>query len=134
MSDAQKVPRIAYRLAVTIRPDDLPRGAIKLKLQYAESREWEMGWRIAPALWGQGYATEAAWGVLDYAFKELNVHKVVAFCKTLNVASWRVMEKLGMTRDGLLREDRIWNGAWSDAFLYSILEREWAALADLSGG
>jgi len=41
------------------------------------------------------------------------------------VASWRVMEKLGMQREGWLREDRLWNGAWSDAFIYSILDREW---------
>ena len=122
---ALATPRIHYNLALTIRPDDIPRGTIKLHLQYEESREWEVGWAVDPACWGHGYATEAARGVLDYLFKELNAHRVVAFCKTLNVASWRVMEKLGMQREGRLREDRLWNGAWSDAFIYSILDREW---------
>lgn len=124
---ARETPRTHYRLALTVCPDDVPRGRIALTLNFAESREWEIGWAVDPACWGQGYATEAAQGMLDYAFKDLNAHRVVAFCKSMNKASWRVMEKLGMQREGRLREESLWQGAFVDAFVYSILDREWTA-------
>jgi ribosomal-protein-alanine N-acetyltransferase len=135
VSQAQETPRTHYHLALTIPPEDGPRGHVVLGLSYPEAREYEIGWAVDPACWGQGYATEAARGMLmlAYAYKELNAHRVVAYCKTLNVASWRVMEKLGMQREGRLREDRWWNGAWSDAFVYSILDREWAAQSNQDG-
>jgi RimJ/RimL family protein N-acetyltransferase len=80
---------------------------------------------IHPDDWGQGYAPEAARAVLALAFEQLKVHRVVAYCNALNIQSYRVMEKLGMRRDGWLRESLWWNGGWVDEFVYAILEREW---------
>jgi RimJ/RimL family protein N-acetyltransferase len=59
----------------------------------------EIGWRIAPAYWNRGLATEGARECLRYAFEELALNKVVAFTVPANLPSRRVMEKLGMTRD-----------------------------------
>lgn len=56
----------------------------------------EIGWRLASAHWGKGYATEAATACLQYAFEELNLNEVVAFTTVSNQPSRRVMEKLGM--------------------------------------
>lgn len=86
-----------------------------------------MGWVIHCAHWGKGYATEAAREVIHFGFTQLQVHRVVAFCNAHNAASARVMEKLGMRKDGHLRETRWWRGAWSDEFVYSVLDREWPA-------
>ncbi len=66
--------------------------------------------------------------MLELAFGALGAHRVEAYCNANNHASVRVMEKLGMQRDGHLRETRWWNGAWADEFVYSILEREWQGL------
>jgi RimJ/RimL family protein N-acetyltransferase len=63
----------------------------------------EVGWRLAWRFWGKGYASEAARGVLDRAFGELGMGEVVSFTTAGNLASRRVMEKLGMRRDP--RED-----------------------------
>jgi ribosomal-protein-alanine N-acetyltransferase len=63
----------------------------------------EVGWRLAWRFWGRGYATEAAGGVLEHAFGALGLREVVAFTTQANLASRRVMEKLGMRRDP--RED-----------------------------
>jgi RimJ/RimL family protein N-acetyltransferase len=125
-AEAAQVPRQGYHLAVTIRPDDVPRGKIKLIVQRPEALEWEIGWVIHPDDWGQGYAPEAARAMLGLAFEQLKVHRVVAYCNALNVQSFRVMEKIGMRRDGWLRESLWWNGGWVDEFVYAILEREWA--------
>jgi RimJ/RimL family protein N-acetyltransferase len=58
----------------------------------------EMAWRLAPAYWGQGYATEAARAGLDYGFGELGLTEIVATTVPANWRSRRVMERLGMTR------------------------------------
>jgi ribosomal-protein-alanine N-acetyltransferase len=59
----------------------------------------EIGWRLAAAHWGRGYATEGARAVLALAFGELGFEEVVSFTVPANVGSRRVMEKIGMTRD-----------------------------------
>ncbi|MDX1963421.1 MAG: GNAT family N-acetyltransferase [Pirellulales bacterium] len=59
----------------------------------------EIGWRLAFDHWGRGYATEAAQGVVAHAFGPLGLRELVSFTVPGNVASRRVMEKLGMTRD-----------------------------------
>jgi ribosomal-protein-alanine N-acetyltransferase len=59
----------------------------------------EVGWRLARAHWGRGYATEAGRAALAYGFEELGLKEIVSFTSELNTRSRRVMERLGMTRD-----------------------------------
>ncbi len=59
----------------------------------------EVGWRLAPEAWGNGYATEGARALLDFAFATLGREEVVSMTAASNVRSRRVMVKLGMTRD-----------------------------------
>ena len=59
----------------------------------------EIGWRLARAYWGRGYATEAAEAALAHAFGPLGLREVVAFTVPGNAASRRVMEKIGMRHD-----------------------------------
>lgn len=59
----------------------------------------ETGWRLAPAHWGKGYATEAARAALRFGFEDLNLDQIVSFTVPANKPSWSVMERLGMTRD-----------------------------------
>lgn len=123
--DALQSPRTRYRLAVTIRPQDQMRGRVTLGLINDSIREWEIGWAIHPAEWGKGIATQAARRMLDFGFTELRAHRVVAFSHVHNAASLRVMQKLGMQKEGLLRETRPWGNGWSDEVVCSILDWEW---------
>jgi len=59
----------------------------------------EIGWRLARAYWGSGYAVEAARAALDDGFGRLGLDEIVAFTVAANRRSWRVMERLGMTHD-----------------------------------
>jgi RimJ/RimL family protein N-acetyltransferase len=59
----------------------------------------EVGWRLARAFWGRGYATEAAEAALAFAFETLGVTDIVSFTSTINVRSQRVMQRLSMTRN-----------------------------------
>jgi len=123
---AKEEPRIKYYLGVTIPPSDRVVGRISFRLNTDWMREWEIGWFMHPDYWSKGYAAEGAQAVLRFAFEDLHVHRVIAFCNALNKASYRVMEKLGMTREGVLRETLWWNGKWVNEYLYAILEKDWA--------
>jgi len=123
--DTLQSPRTRYRLAVTGLGQAYILGRVTLGLNNDSIREWEIGWAIHPAEWGKGIATEAAQCMLDFAFAQLNAHRVVAFSHAENAASLRVMQKLGMQQEGLLRETRLWQGQWGDEVIYSILDREW---------
>lgn len=126
MADAQEEPRKRYYFAVTIPPDDALLGIVAVRINWEQVREWEVGWTIAPHCWGQGYASEAGRALIQMAFTQLNAHRVVAFCHAGNTASFRVMEKLGMTREGQTRETRWLHNQWNDEFIYSMLDREFA--------
>ena len=68
-----------------------------LTLYYLEDRtHGELGWVMNKAYWGRGYITEAAQGLMYYAAKELGISRIIACCDSENMASRRVMEKLGM--------------------------------------
>jgi RimJ/RimL family protein N-acetyltransferase len=127
MAWATEQPRTRYYLGVETQTGASLLGHVSLKLLNPEIREWEVGWYIQRAMWGKGIATEAARELVNYAFIVLDAHRVVAYCQAANSRSVRVMEKLGMQRDGVLRESLYRNGAWQDEFVYAILDREWEA-------
>jgi len=78
-----------------------PVGAIGVVLD-RQSNRGELGYWIGRSYWGQGFATEACGSVLDFAFSQLGLNKVVAECLTRNPASAVVLEKVGMTQEGFL--------------------------------
>jgi RimJ/RimL family protein N-acetyltransferase len=59
----------------------------------------EVGWRVSPAFWGNGYATEGARAAIAHGFRRLGLDEIVSFTPVVNERSWRVMERLGMTHD-----------------------------------
>lgn len=117
-------PRTRYIFAITTPPEDKLIGRISLSEINAAIREWEIGWGIAPACWRMGYATEAARALLGFAFHELRVHRVTAFCHADNRASARVMEKIEMQNEGRLRQVRWIGGKWWDELVYAIVEED----------
>jgi RimJ/RimL family protein N-acetyltransferase len=90
----------------------------------------EIGWSIDPAQGGQGYATEAAAELLRIAFEELGMHRVTALCFADNEPSWRLMERIGMRREGYFVKDSLHRDqGWVDGLAYAILGEEWAEKA-----
>jgi RimJ/RimL family protein N-acetyltransferase len=118
-------PRARYQLAITLREGGRLIGNCGVRVQNAAARRAEIGYEIAPAQWGQGYATEAARAMLAFSFAELGLHRISAWCVAENVASARVLEKLGLRLEGRLREQEWMQGRWWDTLLYAILEGEW---------
>jgi [ribosomal protein S5]-alanine N-acetyltransferase len=92
-----------------------------------QSRRAEIGYSMAAEAWGRGYMHEALCALLEYGFGEMNLHRVEADLDPRNAASARSLERLGFTREGLLRERWIVEGEVSDTALYGLLAREWQA-------
>lgn len=85
----------------------------------------EIGWTLAPESQGQGYATEAARAVLKMAFETLGFRRVQARLDAANAGSRKICERLGMTKEGELRDNWYLKGEWSSEAVYSILLSEW---------
>ena len=92
---------------------------------------WELGYVFNARHQGHGFATEAARAVADRAFRDWGARRIIAMCNPLNDRSWRLMERLGMRREGHLRQnvffkrDANGNPIWNDTYLYGILKDEW---------
>jgi RimJ/RimL family protein N-acetyltransferase len=88
----------------------------------------EIGWIIDPAHGGQGYATEAANGLLGICFDGLGLRRVVAQAFAGNESSWRLMERIGMRREDYgVRDSLHRTRGWVDGLRYAILAEEWRA-------
>jgi RimJ/RimL family protein N-acetyltransferase len=114
------------QFAVTRAEDGALAGGIGLELSTAHHCA-ELGYWIAVPYWGRGYATEAARAVVDYGFHALDLHRVEAHCFISNPASGRVLEKLGMSVEGELRERILKWGTYESLRYYAILRDEWKA-------
>lgn len=110
--------------AVTLKDGGSLLGSVSLVIM-PEHRHAEMGYWLGRPYWGQGYASEAARAVLDFGFETLGLHRICAQHFGTNPASGRVMQKIGMTYEGRLREHVIKWGKFEDSVLYGILKREW---------
>ena len=110
------VPRDTSKLA----------GAISLMIK-REHRRAELGYWIAIDRWNRGYATEASRRVIDFGFETLGLHRIQSRHFLRNPASGRVMQKLGMQREGVERDWAIKWDRYETLALYSILEPEWRA-------
>lgn len=90
-----------------------------------EERQAELGFTLSSQWWGKGYATEALEAVINYAFKTLQMHRLVAATDTRNLASQKVLERLGFRKEGHLIEAYFDGTHWLDECRYGLLAREW---------
>ncbi|SDM22165.1 Protein N-acetyltransferase, RimJ/RimL family [Allokutzneria albata] len=85
----------------------------------------ELGFVFHPDHHGHGFAGEAAREVLRLGFEELGLHRIEGRCDARNTASARLLERLGMRREGLFLENEFVKGEWCDELVLAVLDREW---------
>ena len=90
-----------------------------------DHRRAEIGFALARAQWGKGYASDAVTSLIRFAFETLDLHRLEADPDPQNAASIAVLRKQGFKREGLLRERYFLNGEPQDAEYYGLLRREW---------
>ncbi|WP_416307155.1 GNAT family N-acetyltransferase [Neptunicella sp. SCSIO 80796] len=111
-----------YQLAIAGRQSNQLLGDIAV--HFMDDNQVEMGFTVAPQNQGQHIATQAVSVFLVYLFTELNKHRVVATTDTRNVASCRLLEKLGFRREAHFIQNIFFKGAWGDEYQYALLQSE----------
>ena len=97
-------------------------GEIHVKCNWADMGEWEIGYKLLKEFWNNGYATEAVQAVAIYLFEQIGIHKLIAFANSENKKSEHVLQRIGMKKEGQLRESRIVNGEYKDDLVYTMLK------------
>jgi RimJ/RimL family protein N-acetyltransferase len=109
--------------AIVLRANQALIGAMSLHIHRPHVQA-ELGYWIGTAYWNHGYCSEAAQAVLRYGFDVLGLHRIYASYMTRNPASGRVMQKIGMTYEGCLRQHVQKWGIFEDIAIYGILRSE----------
>lgn len=106
-------------LAITTEAEGLV-GAVSLHFNHP-NRRGELGYWVGLPFWNRGYATEASGALVQFGFEQMELNRIHARHMVRNPASGRVMEKLGMRLEGILREYLQSRGRFEDIAMYSIL-------------
>lgn len=99
-------------------------GLFGLRLGPKKYNRAEVWYKLHIDYWNKGYATESLKAVLNYGFDVLKLHRIEAGCAVDNIGSAKVMEKVGMTKEGRKRKTLPLQSGWSDSFEYAILETD----------
>lgn len=119
-----ELPRDSYQLAICL-PDGTLIGTCGVRLEDVANQQASFGCAIARPFWGHGYATEASHALFDFAFTQLNIHRLYAETKAKNGRARALAEHLGMQLEGILRQTQFFRGVWWDTAVYAILKTEW---------
>jgi RimJ/RimL family protein N-acetyltransferase len=127
LEEQKEWPRKSVGLAIELKGEQRVIGSIGLRIKDELNHAADIGYVLARRYWGCGYMPEAAHAVVDAAFRRAGLHRVWATCDPRNRASYRVMEKIGMRREGHFRKDVFEKNEWRDSYLYAVLAEEWPA-------
>jgi len=114
----------AVNFAIVLRAEDCLIGAVELTIEKQDHRA-ELGYWIGKPYWSKGYCTEAARAVVAYGFDVLGLNRIHACHFAGNVASARVLQKIGMVREGCLRQHVRKSDRYEDCVVYGILKSEY---------
>jgi [ribosomal protein S5]-alanine N-acetyltransferase len=125
LDNEKQKPRIKFQLAVVLKSNNLLIGNCGIRMDTPGSFQADIGYELDPKHWNHGYATEAAHAIVDFGFSTFTLHRVWSWCVADNIGSAHVLEKLGMRREGRLRENEYYRDRWWDTLMYAILADEW---------
>jgi RimJ/RimL family protein N-acetyltransferase len=114
-----------FQIAFALRGSGALVGDCGLKVHESEPRHATIGITVAPAYQGRGLASEGLSCLFDHLFTKTELQRVVADADPENVPAWSLLERLGMRREGHLRESLWFKGRWADEYLYAIRREEW---------
>jgi RimJ/RimL family protein N-acetyltransferase len=127
IADASEERRRRRTLVLAMCVEGAIVGAIGLHYVEWFDRSAELGYWIGSSAEGRGYVTRAARAVIGLAFGTVGLHRIVVRCAVGNERSCRVAERLGLRREGLLREAHYVGGRFLDQHLYAVLRHEFVA-------
>jgi len=114
-----------FQLAIIEKETNALIGDVGLHFLPEEPDQVEIGITLRKESQGKGLATEVLRLVFDYLFITLKKHRIIASVDPQNIASIRLMERLGMRKEAHFRKSLFMNGKWQDDMIYALLETEW---------
>ena len=121
LEEQQQDDRSRYVFAIELKELGVIIGAARIEMQGQAHRQGDLGYALDSDHHGKGYATEGVRRLIRFGFETLQLHRIWATCDIENGPSRRVMERVGMTQEGLLRDHKLLRGHWRSSYLYSIL-------------
>ncbi|MET1259895.1 GNAT family protein [Flagellimonas sp. DF-77] len=115
-------PRKFYLWKIVLKSTGAFVGIAGMTLSLDQFSIGEIYYKLMPSFWGKGFATEVSKRLIKSGFEDFKLHRIEAGVDTENIASIRVLEKSGMTREGRRRKILPIRGKWRDNFHYAILE------------
>jgi RimJ/RimL family protein N-acetyltransferase len=116
----------AFQMGVERKADGALLGTCSLFELHAECRRAEVGYLLAKEFWGQGLMTEALGALIERAFGPLNLNRLEADIDPRNLASAKLLKRMGFQEEGILRERWIVAGEVSDTAFYGLLRSDWS--------
>ncbi len=96
-----------------------------ISIHFVDDKQVEIGYTLAPLFQGKGYAIEAVEEVINYLFKILNKHRIIASVDPENIRSINLLEKIGMRKEAHMMKSSRFNGKWADDIIFEMLEEEY---------
>lgn len=124
LAQQRAVPRTSYIFCVEREESNEFVGLVALNLGKVNFKNGEVWYKLLPDYWGQGLTTEAIAELLAFGFDHLHLHRIEAGCAVGNVASTRVLEKVGMVQEGRKRQVLPIRGQWVDNYWFAILDTD----------
>ena len=124
MEDRDVDIRKLYFWKIITKQDNEFVGIAGMNLSVNKFKLGEIYYKFMPGHWGKGYATESAKTLIQFGFRHLKLHRIEAGVATENIKSIRVLEKIGMTQEGIRRKILPIRGEWKDNFHYAIVEND----------
>ena len=122
------VPGEWYQIAIVLKTSLELIGDCAFEVSEEDGQQAKIGYTLARPFHGSGYATEAVTGLLNYLFGDLKLHRVIALCDVDNFASIRLLERIGMRREGFYLESFWSKIEWRSEYGYGLLHSEWFRL------
>jgi ribosomal-protein-alanine N-acetyltransferase len=124
LKNGRRMPRLHYDFAMVEKESNKFIGTISLRIQSQAHKQADIGYVMNRQFWNKGLMSEAASAVLEYGFKNLDLHRIYALSRVENVASIKLLKKIGMKSEGILREHLFYKNKWWSSEVFSKLKTE----------
>lgn len=119
------VADICFQFAIISTDEDCLIGDMGIIFSNHDRKQAEVGCTLNKDYQGKGYATEALGEMVNYLFETLDKHRIIASIDPRNIASIRLIERLGLRKEAHFRESYYLRGEWVDDIIYAMLKKEW---------
>lgn len=116
--------RTGIRWGITLKEHDVVIGSCGFHNIVAQHFRAEIGFELSKEQWGKGIAAEAVEAIIRHGFQQMNFQRIEALIEPRNLASQKLVERLGFVREGLLRSYEYTCGKFDDLYMYSVLKQE----------